>query len=157
MKRSKLQITLFLVIVFSAVSVMTVFAGERGMFQGKRGFKPGNQMTIEEMAEKKGVTVEDLQAKREEMLAKMAEKKGITVDELKAEMQKRQEEMKAKMEERLAKMAEKRGITVDELKEQMKDKNVGNKFPGTPGGFKRPGKVGGAMGISKPCIDCPIN
>ena len=55
-----------------------------------------------------------MQAEQEKRLEEMAAKKGITVDELKAQMQ-------ADQEKRLEEMAAKKGITVDELKAQMQE------------------------------------
>lgn len=89
--------------------------GSGGHF-GKKG------ANLEDIAKKKGISVEGLKAQieqeREAKLAEQAAEQGITVDELIAQ---REQKRTAKLEE-LAKL---KGITVDELKAQFEKKAHG--------------------------------
>lgn len=55
----------------------------------------------------------------DEQLAAMAQKQGITVDQLKAKIQQKEDQAKAQMEQKLADAAKAKGLTVEQYKAQM--------------------------------------
>lgn len=92
-------------------------------------FADTNTRPLPHMDGKAGHRIEMKKEMTDEDLTKIAEKKGISVDELKKEMETRKTEMEAKKaemdkkrDEKLAEVASKKGISVDELKKQIDEK-----------------------------------
>lgn len=76
---------------------------------------PYNYKMKDNLAEQKGKTPEEIQAKCEARLAEIAKEKGITVNELK-------QQIYEKRMVRLKDIAEKKGISVEELEKQIAEK-----------------------------------
>lgn len=85
-------------------------------------FADTNTRPLPPMDGKAGHRIEMKKEMTDEDLTKIAEKKGISVDELKKEMETRKTEMDKKRDEKLAEVAAKKGISVDELKKQIDEK-----------------------------------
>ena len=85
-------------------------------------FADTNTRPLPPMDGKAGHRIEMKKEMTDEDLTKIAEKKGISVDELKKEKETRKTEMDKKRDEKLAEVAAKKGISVDELKKQIDEK-----------------------------------
>ena len=108
---------IFLSLVFTIASSVTVFA-----YSYQKNSFPDyackeSRQTREKLAKEKGITVDELITKlkveRKAKFEKMAKERGISVEELKAEF-------KAEHKAKLEKMAKERGVTLEELKKQLK-------------------------------------
>ncbi len=105
-----------------AMALPTFGAGSKGG-SPKEGVKPGKRTNLTKIAEQKGMTLAELQAKREACLKNIAAQKGITVEELKQNRPQCGDKVRTgkkgcPSEAKLAKIAELKGLTIDELKEK---------------------------------------
>jgi len=81
---------------------------------------------IERIAQEKGISKEEAQAKLDAKLSEIAKQKGITVDELKKQMAEGKwgkGRHKPLDEAKLKEIAEKKGITVEELKKRIAERH----------------------------------